>query len=72
MMTGLLMFEWAWSKAKPIREVDEERDSKYPAFRRYDAKNWSRWKFYIGAMILLPLRLFAIVAFLIVLYIYLK
>lgn len=31
---GLYCFEWAWKKTKPIREINEKRDSKYPAFRR--------------------------------------
>lgn len=54
---GLLAFEWAWGKVRPLREVDEERDSKYPAFRRPDAKGWRRWKFLPGAVTLLPLRM---------------
>ena len=33
---------------KPVRKIDESRDSKYPAFRRYDAKNWNRPTFYFG------------------------
>lgn len=55
---GIVIFEWAWAVTKPIREIDEARDSKYPAFRRYDAHKWARWKFYPGAMTLLPLRMF--------------
>ena len=35
----------------------EARDSKYPAFRRYDAKNWNKAKFYLGAMTLLLIRM---------------
>jgi len=57
-LVGILLFEWCYKATKPIREVDEARDSKYPAFRRYDAKKWSRWKFYPGAMTLLFFRLF--------------
>lgn len=37
--------------------MDEKRDSKYPAFRRLDATKWRKWKFYIGAITILPLRL---------------
>ena len=37
-LVGILLFEWCYKVTKPIREVDEERDSKYPAFRRIDAK----------------------------------
>lgn len=53
---GIIGVEYAWSRMKRFREIDEERDSKYPAFRRVDAKNWSRWKFYPGAMLLMPTR----------------
>jgi hypothetical protein len=38
---------------------DEERDKNYPAFRRYDSKNWRRWKFYPGAMLWMPSRILA-------------
>jgi hypothetical protein len=27
MSIGLVMFEWAWARMKPVREVNEERDS---------------------------------------------
>ena len=37
-LVGILLFEWCWKVTKPIREIDEDRDSKYPAFRRNDAK----------------------------------
>jgi hypothetical protein len=26
MLLGVFMLEWAWSKVKPLRRVDEERD----------------------------------------------
>ena len=39
-IVGLLMFEYAWHKVKSIRNVNEERDSKYPGYRRYDAIKW--------------------------------
>jgi len=38
--------------------VVEERDSKFPAFRRLDAYKWKKWKFYVGGVTLLPLRAF--------------
>jgi hypothetical protein len=40
MLLGLFMFEWAWSKVKPLKRVDEERDGLYPAFRRWDIYKW--------------------------------
>jgi hypothetical protein len=33
-IAGLLIFESVWKTVKPIREINEERDSLYPAFRR--------------------------------------
>lgn len=27
MAIGIALFEWAWKKVKPIREINEERDS---------------------------------------------
>ena len=53
---GVIGIEYAWSRTKRYREIDEQRDGKFPAFRRVDAKNWSRWKFYPGAMLLMPTR----------------
>ena len=31
---GLILFEITWSKCKTLIQIDEARDSKYPAFRR--------------------------------------
>jgi len=56
-LVGILFFEWCWYITKPIRNIDESRDSRYPAFRRYDAVKWRRWKYYPGAVTLLPLRM---------------
>jgi hypothetical protein len=64
-LIGLLLFEYSWAQIHSVRNVREERDSKYPAFRRYDAPQWKKWKFYPGAIILMPLRVvLAIVCFL--------
>ena len=30
----------------------------FPGYRRLDVKNWSRWKFYPGALFLMPTRAF--------------
>lgn len=54
---GIAIFEWAWKVGKPFREVNEERDSKVPEFRRYDAKLWEKWKFYPGAISFLPAKM---------------
>lgn len=55
---GLLFFELAWRDTYRFRQVDEARDSLFPAFRRLDVKTWSRqkWRFYPGAMTLMPAR----------------
>jgi hypothetical protein len=55
------MVEWAFVRTKRFREVDEKRDGRFPWFRRYDAKNWKRWKFYPGAMIMMPTRIILLV-----------
>ncbi len=60
-LIGLLIFELSWKKTRPIREIDEARDSKYPSFRRYDAKLWQRWKFYPGALTLMFPRLILVI-----------
>jgi hypothetical protein len=54
---GVLAFEYAWYKTKRYREVNEDRDSQYQAFCRLDAKNWSRFKFYPGAVLMMPSRI---------------
>lgn len=71
-LVGILAFEWCWHVTKPIREIDEARDSKYPAFRRNDAKNWRRWKFYPGAMTFFVFRLFLAIFNLLLCYILTK
>jgi hypothetical protein len=55
-LLGLVLFEWSYYKLRVIRKPNEARDARYPAFRRTDAVKWRRWKFYPGALTLLPLR----------------
>ena len=31
---GHFVFQWAWKLVRPLREAKEDRDSKYPPFRR--------------------------------------
>jgi hypothetical protein len=69
MVLGVGMFEWAWKKMKPLHEVNEERDSKFPAYRRWDVDKWKKWKFYPGAISLLPFKFFGTIFLLIILYI---
>lgn len=58
MLFGLYLFEWAWAKTKCIRDVDEARDSQYPAYRRTEVRKWRKWRFYFGAVTWTPLRIF--------------
>jgi hypothetical protein len=37
---GILLIEYAFKKTRSVRNVKEERDGKYPAFRRWDVKLW--------------------------------
>lgn len=56
---GILLVEFALMKTKAVRKVNEERDSKYPAFRRYDVHLWKRSRFYIGIIELLTFNFFS-------------
>lgn len=69
---GLLLFELAWHQMKAIREVDEVRDSKYPAFRRWDAFKWRKWMFYPGAVTIMPIRIVLIVVVAILAYVFVR
>ena len=53
-----MLFELAYFRTRPFRKVNEERDSTYPAFRRNDIYKWARYKFYPGALLLMPTRIF--------------
>ena len=72
MILGLAMFEWAWASMKPFIQVNEARDSEYPAYRRYDVKNWKKWKFYFGAVTVMPMRFLLSIFFILLLYILVK
>jgi hypothetical protein len=56
-ISGILLVEYAFFKTRRHREIDELRDGAWPLARRNDVHLWARWKFYPGAMILLPLRI---------------
>mmetsp|Transcript_11024 Transcript_11024/g.18428 ORF Transcript_11024/g.18428 Transcript_11024/m.18428 type:complete len:272 (+) Transcript_11024:24-839(+) len=58
---GLIAIEYAFKRVRRMIKVDEDRDSKFPAFRRLDAKKWSRWKFYPGALLTMPSRLILLI-----------
>ena len=54
-LLGLILFEWAWAHTSRFRKSILEFDDMMPGFRRDDAKQWSKWALYPGAMtIMLP------------------
>ena len=59
---GLIGIEYALKRVKRMMEIDEIRDSQFPAFRRLDAGRWSRLKFYPGALLVMPLRFLTIMS----------
>ena len=61
---GGLLFNTAWKQLSPFINGDEKEDSKYPAFRRIDAKKWNKLKFFLGSITVLPIR-FLIITFLV-------
>ena len=54
---GIVFIEYALKKTKSVRKVDEARDSKFSAFRRWDVSMWSRPRLYLAAP-LVPFRFF--------------
>ena len=52
-LIGICLLEWAWKKNLRFRKPIAELDKLMPAFRRYDAENWAKWKHYPGAMTLM-------------------
>ena len=60
-LIGVIAVEYAWKRTKRFREVDEKRDAQFPHFRRTDVQHWARWKFYPGAMLMMPTRLVLLV-----------
>ena len=57
-LAGMSFFEICWFVGQRFRDGDEERDKLFPAFRRTDAHNWSRWKFYPCVLTIFWLRVF--------------
>ena len=55
-LIGILLVEYALHKTKAVRRVDEDRDSRFPAFRRTDTHLWNRPRLYLGAFFA-PVRL---------------
>ena len=61
MATGAFLLEWAWYNTTRIHNVDEERDSCFPAFRRIEATHWNKWLHYPQAITLLPLKIWIMI-----------
>lgn len=57
LLFGIAHVEMVWKDTVRARNVDEARDSKFPAFRRIDAYKWQKWKLYPAGVFLLPIRL---------------
>ena len=52
-IVGICLLEGAWKKNVRFRKPIVELDQLMPAFRRYDAEKWAKWKHYPGAMTLM-------------------
>ena len=46
----------AWRKSAKLRVEDKARDQKYPAFSRTDVYRLKKWKLYLGALTIMPIR----------------
>ena len=66
---GILIVEWVLRKTKRVREVVEERDRMFPAWRRIDAHRMTRCMLYPGAILFLIPRMMALVIGLIIWYV---
>ena len=66
---GFLLIETVLRSTKRFRTVDEERDSKFPAWRRHDSQMWTRAKLYPGALTIMIPRLIAFASTLVGLWI---
>ena len=51
-IVGLVLFEYAYHKTRRFRNPNKDLDELYPAYRRRDALNWSKLRFYPGAIFL--------------------
>ena len=52
---GIALLEFCFHKTRKLFDGNEERDKKYPAFRRHDLQYWKRWRLYpLAATLLIP------------------
>ncbi len=61
-LLGLALFAYAWSSSYLHRNVVEERDSLYPAWRLTDTHRWHFWKLLLGAVTIMPIRIIGLFA----------
>jgi hypothetical protein len=54
---GYSLLELAWRLIPRYLTPNEDRDSRFPAFRRLDCANWQKWMFIPGAVTLFPIRM---------------
>ena len=72
-MLGICLFERTWKNVERFRNPPSaELDELFPAFRRRDAVNWRKWKFYPGAMFLLFPRMILFLLISIISYLLVK
>ena len=50
-LVGLAALEWAWAKFLRYRQPIAEVNAAYPGLRRTDCPQWSKWRFYPGALL---------------------
>lgn len=55
---GFFALNWAWKKSARLRNVNEERENLFPAYRRYDAHKWKLGPLYLKAMTTMGPRFF--------------
>ena len=47
---GFFLLRWAWRKTTRVRNVNEERENLFPAYRRHDTHKWKLKSLYLRAM----------------------
>ena len=63
-LVGLVFFELAYHHTRRFRSPNLDLEELYPAYRRRDARNWSKLKFYPGAVTIFIPRFLLMVVFL--------
>jgi len=61
-ITSILFVEVLYRKVNFLKTRKAEKGEEiYVAYERWDAKDWSRWKFYLGSVLILPRTLWILV-----------